>query len=201
MSELRRKTYRPWEPQRYRQEAHSPDTKLPEGDMVFFLLDIVPKLDLSRFYTPSEDETRGAPPFDPAMMVCLLLYAYCVGVFSSRKIAQACERHMAFMAIVGQECPDFRTISDLRTLHLGALRDVFEQVLRVAGAAGLVKWGNVATDGTKIQGHASRHKALSDGSMHKEADRLRAEIEALVTQAYQQDAEDDAALGSRRGGR
>ena len=199
MSEPWRKTYRPWEPQRYRQEAHSPDTKLPKGDMVFFLLDTVPKLDLSRFYTPYEDETRGAPPFDPTMMVCLLLYAYCVGVFSSRKIAQACERNMAFIAIVGQERPDFRTISDFRKLHLEAFRDVFVQVLRVAGEAGLVKLGNVATDGTKIQGNASRHKAMSYGYMLKEADRLREEIEALVTQAYQQDAEDDAALGSRRG--
>ncbi len=93
------KTYRPWEPQRYQQEAHSPAAKLPEGDLVFFLLDTVPRLDLSRFYAFYETETRGAPPFDPAMMVCLLLYAYCVGVFSSRKIALACERHLAFLAI------------------------------------------------------------------------------------------------------
>src|SRR5438093_10291275 len=73
MSESQRKTYRPWEPQRYRQEAQSPDAKLPEGDVVFFLLDLVPQLDVRRFYAPYEDETRGAPPFDPAMMVCLLV--------------------------------------------------------------------------------------------------------------------------------
>ena len=91
MSEPHGKTYRRWEPQRYRDEAHSPATKLPESDLVFFLLDTVSKLALRRFYAPYEDETRGAPPFDPAMMVCLLLYAYCVGVFSSRKIALACE--------------------------------------------------------------------------------------------------------------
>ena len=199
MSESSRKTYRPWEPQRYRQEAHSPETKLPEGDLVFFLLDTVSKLDLSRFYALYEDETRGAPPFDPAMMVCLLLYAYCVGVFSSRKIAQACERNLAFIAIVGQERPDFRTISDFRKLHLDAFREVFVHVLRVAGEAGMVKLGNVATDGTKLQGNASRHKAMSYGYMRKEADRLREDIETLVTRAYQQDAEDDAALGRRRG--
>jgi len=199
MSKPQRKTYRPWEPQRYRQEAQSPDAKLPEGDVVFFLLDLVPKLDLRRFYAPYEDETRGAPPFDPAMMVCLLLYAYCVGVFSSRKIAQACERNLAFVAMVGAERPDFRTISDFRKLHLEAFCDVFAQVLRVAGEAGLVKLGNVATDGTKIQGNASRHQAMSYGYMRKEADRLREDIEALVTQAHQQDAQDDAALGSRRG--
>jgi transposase len=199
MSESYRKTYRPWEPQRYRHEAHSPHAKLSEGDMVFFVLDTVPKLDLRRFYTLYEDESRGAPPFDPAMMVCLLLYAYCVGVFSSRKIAQACERNLAFIAIVGTERPDFRTISDFRKLHLDAFRDVFVQVLRIAGEAGMVKLGNIATDGTKIQGNASRHKAMSYGYMRKEADRLREDIEALVTQAHQQDAADDAALGSRRG--
>src|SRR5215510_11509249 len=199
MSEPYRKTYRPWEPQRYRREAHSPNAKLSEGDMVFFVLDTVPKLDLSRFYTPYEDESRGAPPFDPAMMVCLLLYAYCVGVFSSRKIAQACERNLAFIAIVGADRPDFRTISDFRKLHLGAFCAVFVEVLRIAGEAGLVKLGNVSTDGTKLQGNASRHKAMSYGYMQKEVERLREEIEALVTQAYQQDAQDDAALGSRRG--
>jgi len=199
MSDHGGKTYRPWEPQRYRQEAHSPEAKLPEGDLVFFLLDTVPQVDLRRFYAPYEHETRGAPPFDPAMMVCLLLYAYCVGVFSSRKIALACERNLAFIAIVGQERPDFRTISDFRKLHLEAFTDVFVQVVRLAGEAGLVKLGNVSTDGTKIQGNASRHKAMSYGYMKKAVERLREEIEALVTQAYQQDEAEEAALGSRRG--
>ena len=87
MSERDGKTYRPWHPEYYHQAAYSPAAKLPEGDMVFFLLDTIPRLDLSRFYAPYEEETRGAPPYDPAMMLCLLMYAYCVGVFSSRKIA------------------------------------------------------------------------------------------------------------------
>src|SRR5712691_2529757 len=199
MSDPGGKTYRPWEPQYYRQELHSPEGTLPEGDLVFFLLDSVPQLDLGRFYAPYERETRGAPPLDPAMMVCLLLYAYCVGVFSSRKSALACERNLAFIAIVGQERPDFRTISDFRKLHLEAFKDVFVHVVRLAGEAGLVRLGNVATDGTKMQGNASRHKAMSYGYMQKAVERLREEIEALVTQAYQQDEADDAALGSRRG--
>jgi transposase len=199
MSEHGEKTYRPWEPERYRQDAHSPTAKLPEGDLVFFLLDTVPQLEVSRFYAPYEHETRGAPPYDPAMMVCLLLYAYCVGVFSSRKIALACERNLAFIAIVGPERPDFRTISDFRKLHLEAFKDVFVQVVRLAAEAGLVKLGNVATDGTKIQGNASRHKAMSYGYMKKAVERLREDIEALVTQAYEQDEADEAALGSRRG--
>jgi transposase len=199
MSEQHGKTYRPWEPQRYRQEGHSPEAKLPEGDLVFFLLDTVPQLDLSRFYAPYETETRGAPPFDPAMMVCLLLYAYCVGGVSSRKIALACERNLAFLAIVGQDRPDFRTISDFRKMPLAAFKDVFVQVVRLAGEAGLVKLGNVSTDGTKIQGNASRPKAMSYGDMTKEVERLREEIETLVTQASQQDEAEEAALGSRRG--
>jgi transposase len=199
MSESGSKTYRPWDPERYQHEAQSPAAKLPAGDLVFFLLDTVRRLDLGRFYTPYEQEMRGAPPFDPAMMVCLLLYAYCVGVFSSRKIALACERNLAFLAIVGQERPDFRTISDFRKLHLEAFKDVFVHVVRLAGAMGLVRLGNVATDGTKMQGNASRHKAMSYGYMQKAVERLREEIEALVTQAYQQDAAEEAALGSRRG--
>jgi transposase len=193
------KKYRPWNPQVYQNEAHSPAGKLPEGDLVFFLMDTVPLLDLSRFYAYYEDETRGAPPFDPAEMVCLLLYAYCVGVFSSRKIALACERNLAFLAIVGEDCPDFRTISDFRKIHLDAFADVFIEVLRLAAAAGLVKLGNIAIDGTKIQGNASRHKAMSYGYMKKEEQRLRAEIDALMQQAQAQDATEDAALGSRRG--
>jgi transposase len=199
MSECGGKTYRPWEPERYRQDAQSPAAKLPEGDWVFFLLDTVPQLELRRFYAPYEHETRGAPPYDPAMLVCLLLYAYCVGVFSSRKVALACERNLAFVAIVGQDRPDFRTISDFRTRHLEACKDVFVPVVRLAAEPGLVKLGNVSTDGTKIQGNASRHKAMSYGYMKKEVERLREAIDALVTQAYQQDEADDAALGSRRG--
>ena len=193
------KTYRPWQPERYVQEAHRPAAKLPEGDLVFFLLDTVPQLELSRFYAYYEDETRGAPPFDPAEMVCLLLYSYSVGVFSSRKIAWASERNLAFLAIVGQDRPDFRTISDFRKIHLEAFQDVFVEVLRLAAEAGMVKLGNVSIDGTKIQGNASRHKAMSYGYMKKEEQRLRAEIEALMKQAQCQDASEDAALGSRRG--
>src|ERR1700746_3247368 len=147
------KAYRPWTPELYAQQAHAPAAQLPDDDLVFFLIDVVPKLDLAQIHAPYQDEARGAPPFDPAMMTCLLLYAYCVGVFSSRKIALACERNLAFLAIVGAERPDFRTISDFRKQHLEAFQDVFVHVVRLAREAGLVKLGNVSTDGTKIQGN------------------------------------------------
>ena len=194
-----RKTYRPWNPDFYRQRAHSPLDKLPEGDLVFFLLDVVPQLDLSALYARYEDQLRGAPPFDPRMMTCLWLYAYSVGVFSSRKIATACERNLAFLAIVGDDRPDFRTIGDFRKIHLDALADLFHQVLKLAHAAGLVQLGAWATDGSKFPGNASRHKAMSYGYMKKEEERLKAEIADLLKQAQQTDEAEDASLGSRRG--
>src|SRR4051794_17581796 len=193
------KAYRPWTPELYAQQAHAPAAQLPEDDLVFFLLDVVPTLALAPIHAVYQDETRGAPPFDPAMMTCLLLYAYCVGAFSSRKIARACERNLAFLAIVGTERPDFRTISLFRKNHLDAFAAVFVQVLRLARAAGLVRLGTIAVDGTKVQGNASRHKAMSYGYMTKEVVRLRAEIDALLKQVQDVDDEDDAALGARRG--
>jgi transposase len=199
MNDSHRKTYRPWQPELYRRQAHAPDAKLPQDDLVFFLIDLMPHLDLRSFYAPYETETRGAPPFDPAMMVCLLLYSYCIGVRSSRKIALACERNLAFLALVGVERPDFRTISDFRKLHLEAFIDTFTAVLRLAKEAGLIQLGVLATDGTKMAGDASRHKAMSYGYMVKEVERLRAEIAALIQQAQDLDASEDAVLGSRRG--
>jgi transposase len=177
----------------------TPRERLPEGDLVFFLLDTVPHLDLDPFYACYEVETRGQPPFDPGLMVCLLLYAYCVGVYSSRKIAAACERNLAFLAIVGDDRPDFRTLSDFRKGHLHAFADLFTQVLRLAAEAGLVRLGNLAFDGSKVGANASRHKAMSYGYMKKEEVRLRQEIDALLQQAQATDAQEDAALGSRRG--
>src|SRR2546427_322750 len=133
------------------------------------------------------------------MMVCLLLYAYCVGVYSSRKIALACERNLAFLAIVGIDRPDFRTISDFRKIHWQAFKEIFLQVLRLAHELGMVQLGNLSTDGSKFPGNASRHKAMSYGYLEKEEQRLQAEIAALVDQAQQQDSAEDATLGSRRG--
>jgi transposase len=194
-----RKTYRPWNPDSYREQAHSPQSQLPQGDLVFFFLDVVPQLELSVIYAPYERQLRGAPPFDPRLMTCLWLYAYSVGVFSSRKIATACERNLAFLAIVGNDRPDFRTISDFRKLHLDALADLFNQVLKLAHAAGLVQLGAWATDGSKFPGNASRHKAMSYGYMKKDEERLQAEIAELLKQAQQTDEAEDATLGSRRG--
>jgi transposase len=199
MATPRRKKYRPWNPAAYAQQAFTPADRLPQGDLVFFLLDTVPQLDLEPFYASYERETRGQPPFDPGLLVCLWLYSYCVGVYSSRKIAQACERNLAFLAIVGDDRPDFRTLSDFRKGHLEAFADLFLQVLRLAHEAGLVQLGLWATDGSKVPGNASRHKAMSYGYLEKEVQRLRGEIADLLRQAQQQDEAEDAALGARRG--
>ncbi len=170
-----------------------------ENDLVFFLIDLIPQLDLTAFHEYYAGELRGQPPFDVTMMVTLLVYAYAIGVCSSRKIAAACERNLAFRAITGDDRPDFRTISDFRKIHRSALKPLFIEVLRVAGELGMVKLGNLSTDGTKMRACASRHKAMSYGYMAKEIARLEAEIERLLKDAERLDAEQDAAQGSRRG--
>ena len=195
----RRKSYRAWDAQQNSQERVSPRDVLPEDDLAFFLLDLIPQIDLTPFHQYYAGELRGQPPFDVTMMVTLLVYAYSVGVRSSRKIAAACERNLAFRAIVGNDPPDFRTISDFRKIHLEAIRPLFLEVLRLAGEMGMVKLGNLSTDGTKMGANASRHKAMSYGYMNKELDRLKSEIDQLLKQAEQIDVEQDAVLGSYRG--
>jgi transposase len=195
----RAKRFRAWDAFKGRQEILSPETVLPEDDLVFFLLDTIPELDLSAFYEHYSTDGRGQPPFSVEMMVTLLVYSYSVGVFSSRKIAAACERNLAFLAIVGDDRPDFRTISAFRKNHRDAMRPLFIEVLRMAGELEMVKLGNLSTDGTKVEANASRHKAMSYGYMLKELARLEEEIEQLLTQADHVDGEQDAALGSRRG--
>ena len=194
-----RKNYRLWDAEQNCHGAVSPREALPEDDLVFFLIDLIPRIDLTPFHHHYARELRGQPPFDVTMMVTLLVYAYSVGVCSSRKIAAACERNLAFRAIVGNDPPDFRTISDFRKIHAAAFRPLFLEVLRLAGELGMVKLGNLSTDGTKMRANASRHKAMSYGYMKKEINRLEAEIDQLLKHAEALDAEQDAALGSRRG--
>lgn len=195
----RRKNYRPWDAHQGSQLPVTPYDVLPEDDLVFFLLDLIPQLDLSAFHPSYAQDMRGQPPYDVTMMVTLLVYAYCLGVPSSRTIELANERTRAFRAIVGTARPDFRTISDFRKIHRAAFKPLFVEVLRVAGERGLVKLGNLSTDGTKRKANASRPKAMSYGYLNKELERLHAEVEHLLQKAEQVDAEQDATLGSRRG--
>jgi transposase len=156
-------------------------------------------LDLSAIVDTYSEE-RGHPPYHPVMMTALLLYAYCQGVYSSRRIAQACEQRMDFMAVTAMARPDFRTVSDFRKRHLEALRGLFQQVLRLCASAGLVKLGHVALDGTKIKANASKHKAMSYGRMKQAEQVLAAEVAGWMRQAEAADAAEDKEFGSDRRG-
>ena len=194
------KTYRPWNPNQPWLFPPSPQDWLPQNDLVYFVLDTVNALDLSAITEKYEQEERGYPPYHPRMMVALLFYAYCRGLFSSRKIMQACEERLTFRVLVGDDIPDFRTISDFRKLHLKALSDLFVQILQLCQEAGLVKLGHIALDGTKIKANASRHKAMSYGRMKEEEARLRGEIRELLAQAEAVDGQEDQEHGADRRG-
>ena len=194
------KTYRAWDPDQTYLLPPSPRDWLPDGDLVYFMLDVVRTLDLSAITRKYEKEDRGFPPFHPRMMVTLLLYSYCVGVYSSRRIQKRCERDAAYRVIVGNDVPNFRTISDFRKLHLSEFQDLFVKVLRLCAEAGLVKVGLVSLDGTKVQANASRHKAMSYEYMKKEESRLSKEIAELLAQAESADEAEDALHGRDKRG-
>jgi transposase len=156
-------------------------------------------LDLSVIYDAYEED-RGRPPYHPTMMTALLLYAYAQGVYSSRRIAKACEERVDFMAVTAMEKPDFRTISDFRKRHLKALGALFGQVLNLCQRAGLVKLGHVSLDGTKVKANASKHKAMSYGRMKKEVPRLAAEVKKWFKEAEAVDRSEDGQYGSDRRG-
>jgi len=143
------KSYRPWNPNQQWLLPPSVHDWLPENDLVYFILDTVNELDISAITKKYEQEERGYPPYNPRMMVALLFYSYCRGIFSSRKIMQACEERLTFRVIVGDDIPNWRTISDFRKLHLKELEDLFVQVLQLCQKAGLVKLGHIALDSTK----------------------------------------------------
>lgn len=189
------KTYRPWSPNQQYLLPPSVQDWLPGNDLVYFLLDTVNELDISAIIRVYEQETRGFPPFHPRMMVALLLYSYCRGIFSSRKIMHACQERLSFKVIVGDDTPNFRTISDFRKLHLAKLQQLFVQVLQLCREAGLVKLGHIALDGTKVKANASRHKAMSYGRMKQEEKRLTEEIKQLLERAESIDEQEDAAYG------
>lgn len=178
----------------------SPNDWLPSGHLAYFVLDLVDSLDLSAITAPYEKELRGSPPHHPKMMVALLLYGYCVGVASSRKIEKKTYEDVAFRVIAAGQHPDHVRISEFRRRHLPALAELFIQILRLCREAGLVKLGHVALDGTKVQANASKHKAMSYGRM-KEADaKLKAKVDELLAAAEAADADEDARFGKDRTG-
>jgi transposase len=195
------KTFRPWNPEQTLLLPPSPVEWLPEQHLVFFLLDLVADLDLSAIVAVYEQrDPRGVKAYDPRMMVVLLLYAYCVGIPSSRRIERACWEDAAFRVLTGHQQPDHSRISDFRRVHLDALTGLFVQVLRLCQKAGLVSLGTVALDGTKIKANASKHKAMSHKRMLKAEAQLEEEIAALLRKAELIDAQEDQRYGkSKRG--
>jgi transposase len=174
---------------------------LPEGDLALFISDLVDSLDLSAIVRAYEEgDGRGQPPYHPAMMVKLLLYGYCTGRPSSRKIERATYSDVAFRVLAADQHPDHDSIATFRQRHLGALARLFVQVLQLCRAAGLVTLGHVALDGTKVKANASKHKAMSYARMQETEQRLAQEVQALLAQAAAVDEAEDAAYGRGRRG-
>ncbi len=173
---------------------------LPESRLVHFASEVVDQLDLSAIEKVYKKEWRGQPPYHPRLMVKLLVYGYCLGVRSSRKIAQRLVEDVPFRVLAADNQPDFRTISDFRKIHLEALQPLFEQVLRLALEAGAMKLGRVALDGTKMKANASKHKAMSWGRMKQAEKQIAAEVKQMLAEAAEADAAEDDRYGPEKTG-
>ena len=193
------KTYRPYQPEQDLLLPPSLRDWLPENHLAYFVRDLVDQLDLSAIYAVYEKEARGQPPYDPRLMTKLLVYGYCVGVFSARKIEQRVVEDVAFRVLAAGNAPDFRTIADFRKMHREALRGFFEQVLRMALEVGAVAVGRVALDGSKVKANASKHQAMSYGRM-QEQEAIRKEVRKLLQRAAETDAAEDRRYGRNRRG-
>ena len=193
------KAFRSYEPNQDFLMPASMRDWLPSDHLAYFISDVVDHLDLSAVMSRYEEE-KGYPPYHPVMMVKVLLYAYCIGVPSSRKVEKRLEEDIAFRVLAANNTPDFRTISDFRKGHLQALAALFVQVVKLCQRAGLVKLGHVSIDGTKIKANASKHKAMSYKRMKEEEARLEAESKELLQQAVAVDEEEDRWYGKDRRG-
>src|SRR6202790_5045987 len=156
---------------------------LPESHLVYFVSEVVDQLDLSAIHAVYQQERRGHPPYDPRLMTKLLVYGYCTGVFSSRRIQKRLQEDIPFKVLAAGNEPDFRTISDFRKIHIGTLQGLFEQVLEMALEVGAVKVGRVTLDGTKVKANASKHKAMSYGRMSEREVQLAAKVKAILDEA------------------
>jgi transposase len=194
------KTFRPWKIDEPLLLPPLVQDFVGEDHLARFVLNLArDELDLAAI-VGSYDSDRGQPPFDPVMMTALLLYCYCCGIYSSRRIAKACRERVDVMSIVALDAPDFRTVSEFRRRHLKALGALFTQVLQLCERAGMVKLGHVALDGTKIKANASKHKAMSYERMEKRAAELEAEVAKWFDVAEAADAEEDRRYGADRTG-
>lgn len=194
------KQYRLYEPDQLFLMPPSLREWLAEDHLAYFVSDLVDDLNLSEIEAVYEDEERGQPPYHPRMMVKVLIYAYCTGVFASRRIQKRLLEDVAFRVLAAGNTPDFRTLSDFRKIHRKAVEGLFEQVLRLALKAGAIKLGRVAIDGSKVKANASKHKAMSYGRMKEKERELREEVRRLLSEADRQDQAEDTRYGRDRTG-
>ena len=192
----KRKSYQPWTQDQIFLMPPSMKEWLKEDHLAWFILDVVGELDIS----PIEEairrkDARGQRPYDPRMMVALLVYAYCTGVYSSRRMERACHENVAFRVITGNRQPYFTTINDFRRVHRKHFEALFVEVLKLCREAGLVKLRHVAVDGTKVKANASRHKAMSYKRLVAEEKRLRREVRRMLAEAEAADGADNARHG------
>jgi transposase len=188
-------SYRPYMPEQGLLLPMSLSEWLPEDHLAYFVSDAVDALDLQAFHARYEGDGRRRQPFDPRMMVKILIYGYASGVFSSRKMARKLHEDVAFRMLCANNYPAHRTIREFRQLHLKEFSALFVQVVKLAREAGLVSLGRVGVDGTKIKANASKHKAMSYARMQEEEARLKREIAGLLKQAEAQDAADEGRYG------
>ena len=188
-------TFRPYLPEQ--SLLLPPDVRewLPEGHLAHHLSDLVDGLDLTVFYAPYEGDGRRNAPYDPRMMVKVLLYGYATGVFSSRRIARKLEEDVGFRVLAAGNFPQHRTLCEFRRRHLADFQAVFVEVVCLARELGLARLGKLSIDGTKVRANASKRKAMSYDRMQAEEQRLASEIEALLRQADAVDEAEDARLG------
>jgi transposase len=194
------KTFRSYVPEQNLLLPPSLREWLPENHLSYFVSDVVDQLDLSVIESIYEEEERGQPPYHPRMMTKILVYGYCVGVFSSRRIQKRLVEDVAFRELAAGNQRDFRTIADFRKLHLAALEELFGQVLRITLETGTMKLGRVVVDGSKVKANASKHKAMSYGRMQETEKRLREQVRKLMSQAEAADAAEDTQYGRERRG-
>jgi len=193
------KTFRPYDPEQMLLLPPALQDWVPEGHLARFISDMVDSMDLSEIEEAYPEE-RGYPPYHPCMMLKLLLYGYCTGTYSSRRMAAKLKDSVAFRFLAAGNDPDFRTISDFRKRHGKALEGLFDQVLQVCREAGLVKLGRIAVDGTKIKANASKHKAMSYGRMKEKETAIRRQVKEILERAEKTDQEEDRLYGPDRRG-
>ncbi|MEX0824015.1 MAG: IS1182 family transposase [Woeseia sp.] len=189
-------TFRPYAPDQDLLLPVSLHEWLAEDHIAYFISEVVEELDLSVFYAPYEGDGRRKMPYEPGMMLKVLIYGYVTGVFSSRKIARKLEEDVAFRVLAAGNFPKHRTLCEFRKRHLQDFKALFVQVVQIARSAGLVSLGTLAVDGTKVRANASKRKAMSYKRLQQEERRLQEEIGSMCDKARQVDEAEDTRYGT-----